>query len=91
MLAVAAYAEYDDEPPPELLQAFRVEQWGAAALFSEPIPAGEAHRMSVCLNVYKAFMSYRANAKNAAQWAQNYPAAVDIVSNVRKLRMELEL
>ena len=98
MLSVADYAEglTDDEgneilPPPDLLQAFRVEQWGAAALYDEPIPAGEIHRMTVCLNVYKAFLSYRAGSNDLPRWVQSNPQASEIVMDIRRMRMETEL
>lgn len=88
ILAAADFAEYGEEPPPELLQAFRVEQWGFAALYSEPLPAGEIRRMTTALNVYRAHLSFLSGSHQAARWAESHPNELAIVQSVRELRKD---
>ena len=90
-MAGADYAEfgdeYGDEPPPELLLAWQVEQWGSVAVFgAREIPANLLRRMSSCLNVYKAFLSYVAGSNNIAKWATANPVYLEIVTMVREIR-----
>jgi len=93
-VAAADFAEgYTDEdgnklpPPPELVLAWQVEQWGATAIFgSHEIPVRLLRRMSNALNVYKAFSSYTAGSNNAAEWARSHPVYLDVVRHIRELR-----
>lgn len=82
------FAENTGEPPSELLQAFRLEQWGAQALYNEPIPAGEIKRMTVALNIYRAHLSFASGSHQSARWAETHPNELNIVQSVRKLRQE---
>lgn len=94
ILAAAAFAEGLEDvngnkvpPPPELLLALKIEQWGVSMLFSEPLPIGEIRRMTAALNVYRAFISFRSGAHNSASWAQSHPGDLDIITSVRELRL----
>lgn len=95
ILAAAAYAEGDTDendiplpPPPELVLAFQVEQWGAEAAYGKEIPAQLLRRMGTCLNVYNAFISYVAGSLRAAEWAAANPVKFGIVAKVRELRKQ---
>ena len=92
-MAAAGHAEDPDKTPapPELDLAFQAENWGAlpdtGGLLDQP--AGLIRRMTVARNVYRAVKSQQ-EASSLAEWSINNPDHWRIVSNVRKLRKELE-
>lgn len=93
ILAVADYAEgYTDDddsplpPPPELVLAFQTEQWGAPAVFGGQIPVKLLRRMSACLNVNNAIMSYKAGSHRLADWARAHPKQADLIVSIREMR-----
>jgi len=90
---VADYAEgYTDDddnplpPPPELVMAFQVEKWGAAAVFSGPLPVKTLRRMSACLNIHSAISSYEAGSHRLADWARTHPQQADLIVSIREMR-----
>lgn len=87
ILAAAECAENKDAPPPpELVLAWRVLRWGAGAVFAGEIPARLLTRMSVAVNTYNAFESYKAGSGNFAKWAEMNPSQFSIVADVREMR-----
>lgn len=93
ILAVANYAEglrEDDDtpckPPPELVLAWRIEQFGSEAVLGRVLYADELSKMTTCVNVYSAVSSFRVNSINAAEWARRNPSQLKIVSKIRELR-----
>ena len=76
------------QPPPELILAWRIERWGAGAVFDGPIPAKLLARMGAVQNVYNAFMSYKAGSGNFAKWAELNPQHFAIVAEIREMRKQ---
>jgi len=88
-MAAADCAEDDTAPvPPELSLAWQIERWGADAVLPGPLPVRLLKRMSACLNVYTAFTSYRAGAYRLADWATANPSHLQIVTEIRLMRMQ---
>ena len=101
ILAVADFAEYGNNPnrepdepifrpPPELLLAWKVQEWGSLAVFgNQEIPAGLLNRMTTALNVYRAVISYIAGSNaNFAEWAAKNPGYLEIVTDIREMRQK---
>ncbi len=89
ILAAADCAEnVDAQPPPELILAWRIERWGAGAVFDGPIPAKLLARMGAAQNVYNAFMSYKAGSGNFAKWAELNPQHFALVAEIREMRKQ---
>ena len=87
ILAAAECAEDKDAPPPpELILAWRVQRWGAAAVFDGELPAMLLNHMTVALNTYSAFESYKAGSSDFARWAESNPLQFAIVAEVREMR-----
>ena len=87
ILAAAACAEGNGQPPPELMLGWEMERFHAL-----PEPgglrdqiAGEMLRCRAALNVYGAFQAFRAS-NNWAAWAKTNKSQWAIVSQVTQLR-----
>jgi hypothetical protein len=94
-LAVADYAEgYTDDddnplpPPPELVIAFQVDQWGASAVYDGSLSVKLLRRMSACLNTYNAVNSYKAGSNRLADWARAHPKQADLIVSIREMRLQ---
>jgi hypothetical protein len=86
-MAAAECAEDMDAPaPPDLKLAWKVERWGAAAVWGGEIPARILYRMNVCANVYAAVQSYQAGSNRLADWARVNPVYSRIVHDIWKLK-----
>ena len=94
ILAAADFAEEIEdedgnkaEPPPELILAWQVQQWGYVAVFGDqPMPANMLRRMSACLNYYNATISYIAGSHNIAEWARANPVHLKMTTTIREMR-----
>lgn len=84
---MAAVVEDDAPAPPELLLAWQIEKWGAAAVLGDgPIPIRLLCRITAASNIHAAFMSYKAGSNRLADWARTNPVSAEIVSKVREMR-----
>jgi hypothetical protein len=75
-------------PPPELSLAWQFERWGVEAVLPGPLPVRLLRRMNACLNVYTAFQSYQAGKYRLADWGKANPSHLQIVSEIRLMRMQ---
>lgn len=65
-----------------------MERWGSDAVLGREIPVRLLRRMTACSNVYAAMASYIAGSHRLADWARANPTYLQIVMNIRLMRLQ---
>lgn len=90
MGAVYQYCAKKGRLPVELEMAWRVEEYGAAAVFGRVLGVGEMRRMSAAKRVYAAYHArdnYRDKDgnKSYAEWAGKYPDDAEMLNQAVRM------
>lgn len=91
MAAVADFAESKGEPPPVLTLALDCEYYHALPHRGGVLdqPAGLLRRMRTATNVYRAFIEYNREGRQAgkmAKWRNENSGIWEIVADVNRMR-----
>ena len=89
ILAVAACAEDDGPPPPELAAYWKMKEYGLPPRTGgqDAQPAGLLDRMSAAANVYYAWKGL-SQAQKKGTWQTEHPDQWRVCRQVMKLRSE---
>lgn len=90
MAQVYQYCAKRGRLPVELETAWRVDEYGAAAVYGRVLGVGEMRRMSVARRVYNAYQSRDAyrnkdGNKDFAEWAGKYPDAAELLNDAVRM------
>jgi len=78
VLAAAATAFDDAEPPPALKTALQLRKWGSVDVMS--MDARLVREMTITSNVYDAVSSYLSAKGKSVEWTNRNPQAWNLVS-----------